>query len=135
MLDRLRGKSFGVTAMLGERSVTTLRAASEKLDVSDKFLRRIAPDLVAELVERGRALRRLNSEKKIHHQDALYKAEHDGLVREGISPTRRRVLSRVLDKFDASYRWSDWQRAQRRANGGHPPTRRGRNLKVSTVNR
>ncbi len=96
-------------------SVATMREAAACLDVSEKFLRKLAPDVCNRIVERGTQLRKLASQAK---QDALRRAyleEHSGLRRRGIYPSRRRVVAGMKAKCAVSYRFPDLQRAQREA--------------------
>lgn len=96
-------------------SVATMREAAACLDVSEKFLRKLAPDVCNRIVERGTQLRKLASQAK---QDALRRAyleEHSGLRRRGIYPSRRKVVAGMKAKCAVSYRFPDLQRAQREA--------------------
>lgn len=96
-------------------AVATMREAARCLDVSEKFLRKLAPDVCNRIVERGTQLRKLASQAK---QDALRRAyleEHSGLRRRGIYPSRRKVVAGMKAKCAISYRFPDLQRAQREA--------------------
>ncbi|MFC0129854.1 helix-turn-helix domain-containing protein [Ralstonia solanacearum] len=96
-------------------SVTTMREAAARLDVSEKFLRNLAPDICDRIVERGIQMRRLASQER---QDALgraYLAEHSALRGRGIYPSRRKVVAGMKAKCAISYRFPDLQRAQREA--------------------
>ncbi|MET2530207.1 TniQ family protein [Ralstonia pseudosolanacearum] len=96
-------------------SIATMREAATCLDVSEKFLRKLAPDVCNRIVERGAQLRKLASQAK---QDALgraYLAEHSALRGRGIYPSRRKVVAGMKAKYGVSYRFPDLQRAQRAA--------------------
>ncbi|MGC8210264.1 TniQ family protein [Ralstonia pseudosolanacearum] len=96
-------------------SVATMREAAARLDVSEKYLRKLAPDICSRIVERGAQLRKLASRARRDALAQAYLEEHSGLRGRGIYPSRRKVVAGMKAKCAISYRFPDLQRAQREA--------------------
>lgn len=96
-------------------TVATVREAAVRLDVSEKFLRKVAPGVCQGLVERGNRFRQLVSRERRHALERAYLAECSALLDRGIYPSRRRVVAGIAAKVRVSYRFRDLQAAQRKA--------------------
>ncbi len=112
--------------------ITTVREFATLLDVSEKFVRRVAPEVCEKIVARGIRSRQLALEAKRDAFDQVYREESSVLLGRGIYPSRRKVARAMAARGAGSYRYRDLQRAQQKAmeavgvlkrRGGRPAAR------------
>lgn len=96
-------------------SAQNLRQAARLLDVDEKFLRKLAPDIAARLVKRGRETMR---REKIQREEARFDAFRQSfqeLLLENIYPTAQKVIARMYQRTGRGVGYLERTRFHRRA--------------------
>lgn len=96
-------------------SAQNLRQAARLLDVDEKFLRKLAPDIARRLVKRGRETMR---REKIQREEARFDAFRQSfqeLRLESIYPTAQKVIARMYQRTGRGVGYLERTRFHRRA--------------------
>ena len=89
--------------------------AARHLDISQKYLKRLAPARYKRLVAQGAKYRKSTVGANEKVRDEAYLAAFREIVESGAYPARRRVLERVLATTVLHYGFQDVTRAQNNA--------------------
>jgi hypothetical protein len=76
-------------------TASTLRCAARLLDVSEKYLRRMAPDIAAMLVAIGKEARHTASVQRECFRFERFRQSFEDLRVGGVHPSRRKVAKHV----------------------------------------
>jgi hypothetical protein len=117
--EELRGDLEKISCELGP--TPTLRAAARLLDVSEKYLRRFAPDIAATIVAKGNTARDAQSVQRAQQRFECFRQVVEELTVDGAVPPLYKVRQHVYLKrlrYDELQRFM--QRIRQPEGGRHP---------------
>jgi hypothetical protein len=113
--QELQAELERIVAKLG--TSTTLREAARSLDVSEKYLRRIAPGIAAILVSKGKQARHAESARRAEFRFQHFRQSFEELTVDDVPPPLYKVRKHVYLKSEIKLGFDEGQRFLRRIRG------------------